>query len=143
MAWRDPPDSTWTQLAWNRAGRQRMSDPAAPPSEAALTSFSAAQVYSHQTRACVSDPPPMCRLRGLLRECRRRAEQEPDNEEAQLSLSTLLSAMASNASAFKESRHHAVIAEVLGIKLWTAMPVRGKWQRDAAEQSPSAGGAHF
>ncbi|PNH03401.1 RNA polymerase I-specific transcription initiation factor RRN3 [Tetrabaena socialis] len=61
-------------------------------------------------------------LKFLLRECRNRAEQEPGNEEAVLQLCTLVGAVTANVSAIRERKHEAIVADILGIKLWTAAP---------------------
>ncbi|GLC47104.1 hypothetical protein PLESTF_001444200 [Pleodorina starrii] len=62
-------------------------------------------------------------LKSLLRECRKRVEQEPDNEEAVTQLVTLIGSISANVSSIHERKHEAVVADVLGIKLWNSAPV--------------------
>ncbi|KXZ57030.1 hypothetical protein GPECTOR_1g930 [Gonium pectorale] len=62
-------------------------------------------------------------LKSLLRECRKRVENEPENEEAVLQLSTLICAVTANVSAIRERKHEAIVSDILGIKLWSTAPV--------------------
>ena len=66
----------------------------------------------------------MCRLKGLLAECRKRAELDPADDEAVLQLSTLIASVTANVSAIREGKHQALVSDILGIRVWSAAPVR-------------------
>ncbi|KAG2498036.1 hypothetical protein HYH03_003797 [Edaphochlamys debaryana] len=61
-------------------------------------------------------------LKHLLKECRKRVEQEPENEEAVLQLTTLILSVTANVSAIGERKHEALVSDILGIRLWGATP---------------------
>ncbi|KAG2436969.1 hypothetical protein HXX76_006484 [Chlamydomonas incerta] len=62
-------------------------------------------------------------LKGLLAECRKRAELDPTDDEAVLQLSTLIAAVTANVSAIREGKHQALVSDILGIRVWSAAPM--------------------
>ncbi|EFJ48520.1 hypothetical protein VOLCADRAFT_120872 [Volvox carteri f. nagariensis] len=61
-------------------------------------------------------------LKSLLRECRKRVEQEPDSEEGIVQLTTLIGCITANVSAIHERKHESIVSDLLSIKLWNTAP---------------------
>ena len=59
-------------------------------------------------------------MKSLFRQYRIAVDQEPENEEAVVNLSSLIGAVASNASAITDRKHQSIVSDILSVKLWLA-----------------------